>query len=60
MNPTIERIDELVTEITGDLWDKFINYRQGLKRSDAMLTHIIRELAIERAMNEILKKKICH
>ena len=54
--PSIDRVNELVTEITGDLWEKFKDYKPGLKRSDEMITYIIRELAFEKAKNEILKE----
>lgn len=53
--PTKERINELVTEITGDLHRRFEGHHPGRKRSDKMITYIIRELAFERAKNEILK-----
>ncbi len=59
--PPTKRVDELVTKITKDYWDKFSKNpskttHEKQKRDSEMITSLIKELAIERAKNEILEK----
>lgn len=52
-----DRVNELVTEITLDLWAKFQEYKPKHKRADEMITYLVRELAFEKVKNEILKSR---
>ena len=55
MSDLTNEIDELVTEITLELWNKFKNFQPRHKKKDQMITYIIRELAIEKIENKKLK-----
>lgn len=62
--PPSKRVDELVTEIGIYYWseEKYGSYPTATfddrhKRDTDMIAELIRELAIERAENEILKGK---
>ena len=55
MSDLKNEIDELVTEITLELWKKFENFYPRHKKKDEMITYIIRELAIEKIENKKLK-----
>ena len=55
MSDLKNEIDELVTEITLELWKKFKYFQPRHKKKDQMITYIIRELAIEKIENKKLK-----
>ena len=59
--PPNKRVDELVTEITAYYWDVYSKMpcktsHEIQKRDSDMITALVKELAIERAKNEILSK----
>jgi hypothetical protein len=57
MSERDKRVNELVTQITLENWDRFKYLSYDIhKRDTEMITFLIRELAIERAKNEILTK----
>lgn len=59
--PPNKRVDELVSEITKDYWNRYSKNpckttHEIQKRDADMITALFKELAIERAKNEILNK----
>lgn len=59
--PPEARVDELVSDITRDLWKQFDEHPsytvpEREKRGIEMITHLIRELALEKLKNEILER----
>lgn len=59
--PPNKRVDDLITKITLEYWEKFKHLPSKSKddlhkRDSEMITALIKELAIEKAKNEILSK----
>jgi len=59
--PPTKRVDELVSEITEDLWTRYDDYESLTandreKRGIEMIKDLVRELAFEKAKNEILSR----
>ncbi len=61
VKPPTKRVEELTSKITKDIWESFdgelsltVNDRE--KRGIKMIIFLTKELAIERAKNEILSK----
>lgn len=56
--PPNKRVDELVTEITDEMW-KFLKVREMPKvRSNKIITYLIKRIAILETENENLNKEI--
>jgi hypothetical protein len=56
--PPNKRVDELVTEITNEMWSEFEIKEHPQIRDDKITTFLIRKIAEFRAFNEILEERL--
>ena len=56
--PPNKRVDELVSEITNEMWGEFEIKEHSTIRNDKMTTFLIRQIAEIRACNESLEDKL--
>lgn len=58
IKPPNKRVNELVTEITEEMWDTFNLSEHPDIRNEKVISFWIRKIAETRAVNEILQQKI--